>query len=193
MDALRKTARLEYSGAAPGTLRLFRSRPTLERAVATANRLVSEVFCVALGEKARNRGVRFLFETVASGLDSHSGRITGVRLLKGRLSADHYIIAAGSYSPPLAESSGIRLPVRPAKGYSLTFGPASHTEALRVPVVDDDWHAAVVPLRGLIRVAGTAEFAGYDRSLCPRRVQNLLSLAQRILPHAGLDLATATP
>jgi hypothetical protein len=51
-----------------------------------------------------------------------------------------------------------------------------------IPVVDDDMHAAVVPVGTAIRAAGTAEFAGFDLTLRPERVRNLTKLAQRILP-----------
>jgi len=52
-------------------------------------------------------------------------------------------------------------------------------------------HAAVVPVGNATRVAGTAEFAGFDLTLRPERVRNLTNLAQKILPQAGLDLTTA--
>jgi len=117
-----------------------------------------------------------------------------------RLVADGYVIAAGSYSTALLRPLGIRLAVRPAKGYSVTFDAPQTTgadrtpsSALKVPIVDDDMHAAVVPVGGAIRVAGTAEFAGFDLTLRPERVKNLTQLVQQILPRAGLDPDTAKP
>jgi D-amino-acid dehydrogenase len=83
--------------------------------------------------------------------------------------------------------------VRPAKGYSVTFDAPIGTSVLKVPIVDDDMHAALVSLGNCIRVTGTAEFAGFDLTLRPERVRNVASLAQRILPRAGLDLTTARP
>jgi D-amino-acid dehydrogenase len=50
-----------------------------------------------------------------------------------------------------------------------------------------------VPLEGMIRVAGTAEFIGYDLTLPAARIRNLLRLPQRVLPQAGLDPAIARP
>lgn len=83
--------------------------------------------------------------------------------------------------------------MRPAKGYSITFDDPEGRPSLSIPVVDDQLHAAVVPLEGALRVGGTAEFAGYDRTLNPRRIRNLLGLLQEILPQADLDPATARP
>src|SRR5262249_48148588 len=148
-------------------------------------------YCDALAECARQRGVTFSFGTSVSRLELGSGRIIAVQTDKGRVVAEQYVVAAGSYSTPLVRALGIDLPVRPAKGYSVTFD-GSHS-ALRIPIVDDDMHAAVVPVGNATRIAGTAEFAGFDLTLRRGRVRNLTRLAQKILPRAGLDPATAKP
>jgi D-amino-acid dehydrogenase len=150
-------------------------------------------FCDALAAHARQRGVNFSFGTSVSRLHVDSGRLTGVQTDKGLFIAEQYIVAAGSYSTPLLQPLGISFPVRPAKGYSLTFDGPDSTGALSIPIVDDDMHAAIVPVGNATRVAGTAEFAGFDLTLRPERVRNLTNLAQKILPHAGLDPATARP
>lgn len=150
-------------------------------------------FCVALAEHVRTLGVQFSFGTAVSGFESGSGRLTSALTDKGPFVADHYVVAAGSYSTLLLRPLGIRLPVRPAKGYSVTFDSPHAASALKIPLVDDEMHAAVVPVGDTIRVAGTAEFAGYDLTLRPERVRKLVSLAQSILPRAGLDPATARP
>ena len=50
----------------------------------------------------------------------------------------------------------------------------------------------IVPLGDRIRVAGTAEFAGYDLSLPPARIANLKDMVAALLPDAGIDLDRAT-
>jgi D-amino-acid dehydrogenase len=148
-------------------------------------------FCVALADHARQQGVEFSFGTVVSGLERGSGRVTAVQTQAQRLVADQYVLAAGSYSTPLLRALGIALPVRPAKGYSVTFDLPQGVNPLKVPIVDDELHAAIVPFAAAIRVAGTAEFAGYDLALRPERVRNLLKLADRLLPRAGIDSGRA--
>jgi D-amino-acid dehydrogenase len=150
-------------------------------------------FCAALAQHLQQQGVEFRFDTDVSSLQLASGRVTAVRSGNERFVADRYIVAAGSYSTPLLRGIGIRLPVRPVKGYSVTLARAADEESLRIPIVDDDFHAAVVPLAGAIRVAGTAEFAGYDRRPNPSRTGNLVKLLQRILPRAHFDLQAARP
>jgi D-amino-acid dehydrogenase len=43
-----------------------------------------------------------------------------VRTDAGTLKADRYLLALGSYSPQLLRPLGIRIPVYPVKGYSIT-------------------------------------------------------------------------
>jgi len=146
-------------------------------------------FCTALAERAREHGVEFRFNTTVTALDARAGRLAAVLAAGERLSADCYVAAAGSYSTPLLERIGIALPVRPAKGYSLTFDPSPAQPPLRIPLLDDHFHAAVVPVGTGIRAAGTAEFAGYDLALRPERIANLLRLLQQLLPQARFDPA----
>jgi D-amino-acid dehydrogenase len=150
-------------------------------------------FCEGLTACARQQDVEFRFATEVSALEVRSGQVVAVRSPQGRFVADHYVVTAASYSTPLLRGGGIQLPVRPAKGYSITFDAPPGQPPLSIPLIDDQLHAAVVPLQGAIRAAGTAEFAGFDLSLNHERVRNLVSLAQGMLPHAGLDPAAARP
>lgn len=150
-------------------------------------------FTVGLAEQARRAGVEFRFRTSVTGLEVRKGNVTAVLSGGARLSADRYVVAAGSYSPLLLKELGLDVPVRPAKGYSLTFEHPRLEPPFTQPVCDDDFHAVVVPLEGAIRVAGTAEFAGYDLSLPEARIRNLLRLVRQVLPAAALERGQAKP
>ena len=144
-------------------------------------------FCTGLAERARRQGVRFCFQNSVFSLEARLGRVSAVLTQQGRLVADRYILAAGSYSTPLLHGIGLKLPVRPAKGYSVSFEMDPEHPALTTPVIDDDLHAALVPLGGVLRLAGTAEFAGYDRRLAADRIRNLTQLLNEVLPRAPFD------
>jgi D-amino-acid dehydrogenase len=234
MDELRRDTGIEYGGASPGTLRVFRDPLMLERAVAWAQRLrfsglefrrltaeetvrlepalapvadqlsggihypVDEIgnaykFCVAMAEQGRRAGVEFKFGTTVSRLEASKGRVTGVICGEKRMTADRYVIAAGSFSAPLLEAIGIGIPVRPAKGYSITFDRPPLAPPLRVPIADDDFHAVVVPLENVIRVAGTAEFTGFDLALSEDRIRNLLRLLEQVLPQVRPEPGAVKP
>ena len=150
-------------------------------------------FTVALAEHARRAGVDFRFRTPVTGIETRLGRVTAVRGGDQQFTADSYVVAAGSYTPLLCGNLGITVPVRPAKGYSLTFERPSPDIPFHLPVADDDFHAVVVPLENVIRVAGTAEFTGYDLSLSEVRIGNLVKLVRQVLPGWNLDPSKAKP
>jgi D-amino-acid dehydrogenase len=85
----------------------------------------------------------------------------------------------------LAATVGVQIPVRPAKGYSITLALDEESECPRMPVVDDSLHVALTPMDGRLRVAGTAEFAGYDEALTPGRIQNLLQVLAQTYPRCA--------
>ena len=82
--------------------------------------------------------------------------------MPGRLAADAYLVALGSYSPLLLRPLGIRIPVYPVKGYSITVPIVDPSGAPESTVMDETHKVAVTRLGDRIRVGGTAELAGYD-------------------------------
>ena len=110
--------------------------------------------------------------------------------------ADVIVLAAGSYSAALARRIGIVLPLQPVKGYSITVPQRLDATTPRIPVIDAMQHAAAVPLAaGGLRVAGTAEFAGFDRRIDSKRAANIFALCARLYPEhtRGLALAQVAP
>lgn len=150
-------------------------------------------FCLAMTELARRKGVKFHFGAPVADFELGRRGVNAVSAGERRFAADRYVVAAGSFSSQLLRKVGIKIPVQPAKGYSITFDRPPEVSSLRVSVVDDAYHAAVVPLGNVIRVAGTAEFAGYDRSLSEPRIRNLQALVDRVLPQVRLERAAVRP
>ncbi|MDE2050874.1 MAG: D-amino acid dehydrogenase [Gammaproteobacteria bacterium] len=150
-------------------------------------------FCVGLADHARRSGVQFRFRTPVTGIEVRQGKVTAVLSGGTRFTADRYIVAAGSYSPLMLKELGLKMPVRPAKGYSITFDTPPLDPPFRQPIADDDFHAVVVPLENVIRVAGTAEFTGYDLSLTEERIENLLTLVRQVLPGGRFERAQGRP
>ena len=143
----------------------------------------ARLFCEGLKRVLEGRGVRFRFSEQVLRFDRRRKRLEAVHTPSGRLEADAYVLAAGSFSPVLARELKFRIPVVPVKGYSLTVRVAGDGVLPRFAVVDDAMHAAVVPLGGdRLRIAGTAEFAGYDTQVRPERTANLSALLERLYP-----------
>ena len=143
-------------------------------------------FTVELAARAQTTGVDFRFGTTIDRILAADGKITGVVMqAEGQtevLSADAYVVALGSYSPLLLKPVGIRLPVYPAKGYSATLTLAEGSVAPTVSITDDECKLVFSRLGNRLRIAGTAEFNGYNLDLNPIRCQALISRARQLFP-----------
>ena len=139
-------------------------------------------FCRALAEQCESAGVSFRFEARAQQVLSAGGAVSGLMVDGEMLRADAVVLAAASHTPALAAGAGLKVPVQPVKGYSLTVPMADWRVQPQVPVIDEHFHAAVCPLGAQLRVAGTAEFAGFDTTLTASRINNLYALIHGIYP-----------
>ncbi len=149
-----------------------------------------QLFTRKLAALAAAAGVEFRFDQDVAGLQRDGDRITGVRI-GGRLeTADHYVVALGSYSPQLLAPLGMRLPVYPLKGYSLTLPITDAAMAPTSTILDESYKVAVTRFEDRIRVGGMAEVAGFDLSLDPRRRATLEKVVRDLYPHGG-DLSRA--
>ncbi|KRA36042.1 amino acid dehydrogenase [Rhodanobacter sp. Root627] len=150
-----------------------------------------ELFTRRLAERAQAAGVEFRFGATIERFEQDGGRITGVRIDGQTERADRYVLALGSYSPRLLVPLGIRLPVYPLKGYSLTVPITDPAMAPTSTILDETYKVAVTRLGQRIRVGGMAEVAGFDLSLSPRRRATLEKVINDLYPHGG-DLTRAS-
>ncbi len=149
------------------------------------------LFTNRLAEMARAIGVTFRFGTRIEAIDVAGGRIEGVRVSDGKLSADAYVCALGSYSTSALAPIGITLPVYPVKGYSITVPIVDAVRAPESTIMDETHKVAVTRLGSRIRVGGTAELAGYSLKLREARRATLEHVVTDLFPGGG-DLARAT-
>jgi D-amino-acid dehydrogenase len=149
------------------------------------------LFTNRLAEMARTMGVTFRFGTRIEAIEVASGRIDGVRTGDGKLDADAYVCALGSYSTAALAPIGIELPVYPVKGYSITVPIVDAARAPESTIMDETHKVAVTRLGSRIRVGGTAELAGYSLKLREARRATLAHVVTDLFPGGG-DLARAT-
>ena len=149
-----------------------------------------QLFCERLAKLAALKGVEFRYDAEIEAIEADGGRVTGVRI-DGRLeTADRYVLALGSWSPKLLKPLGIRLPVYPLKGYSLTLPIVDAAMAPTSTVLDETYKIAITRFDRRIRVGGMAEVSGFDLSLDPRRRATLEKVVNDLYPKGG-DLARA--
>jgi len=147
-------------------------------------------FTQRLAALAAAQGVRFRYDTTIHGLDRLGDRIVGVNTTAGTFSADSVVLALGSYSPLILEPLGLRIPVYPVKGYSITLPIADAARAPESTIMDETHKVAVTRLGDRIRVGGTAELAGYSLALREARRATLVHVVTDLFPGGG-DLAKA--
>ncbi|HEY3764464.1 MAG TPA: FAD-dependent oxidoreductase [Gaiellales bacterium] len=112
-----------------------------------------------------------VFELVREGR-----RLTHVRTAAGDIAADTVVLAAGSWTTPLAHSIGISLPMEPGKGYSFSVKP---TVLPQHAVLLVDVHVGCTPYGDRIRIGGTMEFSGINSRLDRRRIASIVAGATR--------------
>jgi D-amino-acid dehydrogenase len=135
-------------------------------------------FTSALAEKARARGVAFRTGTVQA-IETAGEGIAAVRAGDERLRADAYVVALGSYSPLFLRPIGIRIPVYPLKGYSITL---ETREGPTVSLTDEAAKIVISRLGNRLRAAGTAELTGYDTSINAARCDAILRRIRTLFP-----------
>ena len=136
-------------------------------------------FCKALESTILAKGGTILTQAHVTGFLRDGQTIRGVETGRDTLEAMMTIIAAGARSKEMLARCGIRIPVRPVKGYSLTF---DNITGPKFPVADETLHAAVTPLGNRLRIAGTAEFTGLDQRLPSERLAPLLDFLKSVYP-----------
>lgn len=139
-------------------------------------------FTRELAALAAARGVTFVHGTAVERFELVGGQVTGVVAGGRHFAAEACVVACGSWSTPLLRPLGLHLPVYPAKGYSATL-PLSEASVAPTVSLTDDGHKIVISRLGQrLRIAGTAEFNGYDLTLNPVRCQALMRLASALFP-----------
>jgi D-amino-acid dehydrogenase len=116
-------------------------------------------------------GVAFHENCEFKGFIRHENRAVAVRTSVGEMSADAFVVAAGAWTPLLNHDLGCRIPIQPGKGYSITMPRPKLCPV--IPLIFEEHRVAVTPLQSGYRLGSIMEFAGYDTTLNPRRLDLL--------------------
>ncbi|MFM7168582.1 MAG: NAD(P)/FAD-dependent oxidoreductase [Planctomycetaceae bacterium] len=124
-------------------------------------------------------GVRVLEQTAMKSFAGGNGRALAVETTGETLTADNFVVAVGAWAPLLQQSLGVKLPIQPGKGYSITM--ARPKLCPKYPMILEECHVAITPFEEGYRVGSTMEFSGYDTSLNRARLNYLRSGAAEYL------------
>lgn len=143
------------------------------------------LFTQALAERCKSLGVEFRFNTQIESLELEKGRVIGANTDQGLVKGDACLVALGSYSPALLAPLGIKLPIYPVKGFSLTIPITDPDRAPESTVMDETYKVAVSRLGDRIRVGGTAELTGFDLSTPQSRRANVEHVVNDLFGGSG--------
>ncbi|WP_158802900.1 MULTISPECIES: D-amino acid dehydrogenase [unclassified Acidisoma] len=160
-------------------------------------------FTRGLASACERRGVKFMYDTDVRLLAHQGGGIAvdwhhadkrrEPRALE-TLKADAVVICAGVASPRFARQLGDRVNIYPVKGYSITIPlltEQSSRGAPRVSLLDDETKIVSSRLGERFRVAGTAEFNGYNLDIRADRIRPLAEWTRDLFPE--VDTSSAIP
>ena len=142
-------------------------------------------FTNALAEQCKKLGVNFMMETEINSIETAAGSITGVQTSAGKLTADKYVVALGTYSPFILGKIGIKTPIYPLKGYSLTMPITDESKAPVSTVMDQKYKVAVTRFDDRIRVGGIAEIANHNKDLVQKRRASIEYTVKDLFPGGG--------
>ena len=112
-------------------------------------------FVEGMAAHVANEGVDIVTGADVSGIDARGGTIDGVRTSKGEFRAKEYVLSGGAWSENLVRSLGLKLPIQPAKGYSITFDRTP--DMFSTPMILVERKVAITPLGDKVRYGGTLE------------------------------------
>ena len=136
---------------------------------------------------AKRLGVEFRYGCTIKGLQFQDDSIVRVDTDQGDFQGDVYVLSLGCSSPFLSEKVGIKLPIYPVKGYSVTIPAGGGNLTPKMGGVDEQNLVAFCPMGERLRVTSTAEFAGYDRRHLPSDFRAMFNVARELFPNADYD------
>ncbi|MBL8631169.1 MAG: D-amino acid dehydrogenase [Rhodospirillaceae bacterium] len=145
----------------------------------------ARLFTEEVMKLAQAKGAVFRWNETVVKLEASGRKVTRVITSAGDITADAFVLAAGSYSPMLARDLGLVLPIYPAKGYSISTEITVPHAAPTISVTDETRYMVFSRLGNVMRVAGTAELAGWNTKLDPVRVAPLVANAKALFPTAS--------
>jgi D-amino-acid dehydrogenase len=141
--------------------------------------LVPDRFVKGLAHLATSFGARTVAGAEVIGFRTAGPRVAAVETTRGAFPADAVVLAAGAWSPGIGRMLGLRIPIQPAKGYSLTYRRPARGPT--IPLLPAEGRFSVTPMGEFLRFGGTLELAGMDLTVNRRRVEALRRSAVRCI------------
>jgi D-amino-acid dehydrogenase len=139
-------------------------------------------FTRALAARIFKRGGAIVTGATVGGFAADGDRVTQALTDRGPFVGDAFVLALGAESPILAHKLGVRLPIYPIKGYSLTIPIGASRSPPTIACLDEHNLVAISRFGDRLRITATAEFAGYDASHTPSDFAFMKRVTQELFP-----------
>ncbi|CAN5185640.1 D-amino acid dehydrogenase [soil metagenome] len=188
-----KYERVDADQAANLESALHATKPTLAGALYFPRDEVGDCnkFTQGLAAACAKRGVVMRYGETVSAIETSGGRVSGVRTDRGVIPAKSVVVAMGSFTAPLLAKLGIRVPIYPVKGISITFARGAWNSAPVIPVIDDSKLFGLVPIGDRMRISGSAEITGYDTTPAMPRAEAIIANATYTFPELARHFGIA--
>ncbi|MBS7809210.1 D-amino acid dehydrogenase [Variovorax sp. PCZ-1] len=140
--------------------------------------------CQNLVQRISTKAGVLRFSTQVQSIELRQGRFHALHTSCGKLQADACVISSGATTPAICEPLGIRLPIYPIKGYSLTVPVIQPERVANCSITDLGLKTVFAPLGNNLRVAAAAEIVGHDLTVAPKRVEQMLQATESLFPGA---------
>ncbi len=133
------------------------------------------------------RGVNFIANEEVTGFEKEGNRIKKVITPKQAYEADEVVIATGAWSRQVAAMVGVKIPMMPGRGYSITLEDSPYR--MNHPAVLMEGRVAITPMDGnKIRFGGTMEVVPTNTPPRYHRVEGILNAVKRFLPEFDIPM-----
>jgi D-amino-acid dehydrogenase len=150
-------------------------------------------YCVGIDNLLESKKVTRLYNHEIKEIVFEENKIKEIKTDKGSFEADLYVLALGAYSVNLFKNSKLKLPIYPLKGYSITVDLEDEKTAPQNSITDAYAKVVFSKLGDKLRVAGTAEFAGFNHEITQKRIQMMKDLTKQNFPELKGNIENATP
>ncbi|MBL8891854.1 MAG: FAD-dependent oxidoreductase [Planctomycetaceae bacterium] len=130
-------------------------------------------------------GVSIIEHAEVSDMRREGSRAVAVCTSVGEFAADQFAFATGAWTPLLSKALGVRVPIEPGKGYSITT--TLPRVVPKIPLILEEHSVAITPFHDGYRIGSTMEFAGYDSRMNPQRLELLRNGARVYLEEPYTD------
>lgn len=142
-------------------------------------------FAILLKNEALRLGANFEFNTSVSSIDTSVGITVSLSNSNSKRQFDAVVVCTGIDSTTLLRSVGMKIPLVPLYGYSVSASIKDPIHAPRTAVMDERYKVAICRFGHRIRVSGVAEIGGDPTKNRSSSIKTLYKVLQDWFPGAA--------